>query len=46
MRVRLQPAVAKKVNAHKKTLTANAEVNRALDEYYTVKEGKTKKTNG
>lgn len=37
MRVRIHPSVAKQVNVHRKTLTANAEVNRALDEYYTTK---------
>lgn len=40
MRVRLQPAVLKEVNKHRKTLSPTAEVNRALDCYYTEKKEK------
>ena len=38
MRIRLHPTVEKKVNENRRALSANAEVNRALEEYYANKE--------
>lgn len=38
MRVRIKPSVAKQINKARRILSANAEVNRALEEYYATKQ--------